>query len=243
MEGWWPLGQAWPDLNVPELNRRLEDRHNEGKKAMAKTKSGRSPKRPRVNLQSQPRPRPRPMRPLQASNRETGEGGACHASPTRKRDWRRAWAFAEAGERGAGRHRCLDRRALRKTRGSASPGSEPLRCASSRPAWDETQPRANRSRSRPARKWRSAPRRISARLSRRRIVWTCGGGRCLNRIGRESSGKLGNPARSREAAAASSSWQASPHRATMRAVGEARAAPELSAERRNTRAAVDRIYL
>ena len=58
---------------------------------------------------------------------------------------------------------------LKKGARSALPGSEPLRCVSAPPAWDAIPPLAKRSRSRRARKWRSAPRRISARLFRRRL--------------------------------------------------------------------------
>ncbi len=36
-------------------------------------------------------------------SRQTRESGACHASPARNLDWRRAWDFDKAGERGAGR--------------------------------------------------------------------------------------------------------------------------------------------
>ena len=44
------------------------------------------------------------------------------------------------------------------------------------------------------------------------IVWTAAAVIGVNRTGRGSGGKLGNPARSREVAAVSSSWRASPHK-------------------------------
>ena len=91
----------------------LEDRRNEGKRSMAKTKSAMTAK---TTASRKPAAAAKTAAPAKAA-----AAGKAAAKPVKVElvtlrqlatvDWRSAWDFDKAGERGAGRYRRLDRRA------------------------------------------------------------------------------------------------------------------------------------